>query len=325
MSRHEPDLVAVRDLPPGRPEPTAESVARTWHAISRHQAAVHPVRRTRWLAPVAAAATVVALAVGGAVVLAPGRPTPVPAAPNPQEVMAQLIERAGQVPAEPVPPGMLLYRRSEGPEGWKEVRETWFDGQTTLPLRLRVDGVDRPVDDPYPAGSTAEENRRVVAAGGSWYFPTPGWLAGLPTDPAALRARLDEEIDAYAGPGPVEPEAHLTNHLLTTFAAAEPRLSPQVRVALYEVIADLDGLVAREVVVDGHRYQAVGQREPAGKVLTALLFDPASGRAVGEYHEYAERGAPAPPTPARFPPGTAGASSYLLWTFAVVPGTDQPG
>ncbi|WBB81976.1 hypothetical protein O7606_11765 [Micromonospora sp. WMMD882] len=332
MSRHEPDLVAVRELPPGRPEPTDESVARTWHTVTRglHPAGgavARPPRRVRWLAPVAAAATVVALAVGGAVLLTPDRPIPGPAAPGPDEVMARLIERAGRVPAVPVPAGRLLYLRAEGPQGWHETREAWYDPETLLPLRRRVDGVDQPIDaPPRRPGDTAEENARAVAAGGDWRYPTPGWLAGLPTDPAALRERLDREIEARpASPDERPPPENLTGHLLGLLARAEPRLSAPLRVALYQVIADLDGLEVREVTVAGHRYQAVGQREPSSRILLALLFDPVSGRVVGEYHDVRvdADGRPLPSGPA--PVGAAVSGSHLIWTFAAVTGVDRTG
>ncbi|KAB1912557.1 hypothetical protein [Micromonospora sp. AMSO31t] len=192
--------------------------------------------------------------------------------------------------------------------------ETWFDGQTLMPLRVRTDGADTSVDGPDEPGSTAEDNRNIVAAGGDPTFPTPRFLASLPTEPKALRARLDEVT--YGGltvrPGR---EWQPVVQLWALLSRAEPRLSPELRVALYQVIAGLPGLVASEVTVDGRRCWAVGLKSMNGD-LTAILFDQRSGRAAGHRRQRSVSGTPAPG-------GAPPTVSQTLWTFAVVPDTNR--
>ena len=77
MSRFDPDVVAVRDLPPGRLEPSAESVSRTWRTITRRLASRGSRLRRRWLVPVIAAA-VAALVMGGWPCSSPGGTRPRP-------------------------------------------------------------------------------------------------------------------------------------------------------------------------------------------------------------------------------------------------------
>ncbi|WP_344387648.1 hypothetical protein, partial [Asanoa iriomotensis] len=61
----DPDIVAVRDLPPGTTEPTDESVSRTWHALTRGQAVAPGRRRPRRWVPAAAALRAAGVAAGG--------------------------------------------------------------------------------------------------------------------------------------------------------------------------------------------------------------------------------------------------------------------
>ena len=68
MTRTEPDLVAVRDLPgTGSPEPSDESVSRTWYLLNARQAATRgraPRRLARLLIPVTAGLVVIGVAFG---------------------------------------------------------------------------------------------------------------------------------------------------------------------------------------------------------------------------------------------------------------------
>ncbi|RZU73921.1 hypothetical protein EV384_2355 [Micromonospora kangleipakensis] len=320
MSRTEPDLVAVRDLPPGRPEPTDESVSRTWYTII-HRLSDRRLRSRRWLVPVTAAAVVAALVVGAVTLFAPDRTPPAPL--NPRQVMDRLIDKAARIEPVEVPPGQLLYVRAENTQrpgrAVPGTTETWFDGQTVMPLRVRVDGTDTSVDGPDKPGSTAEDNRNIVAAGGNWYFPTPGWLARAPTEPAALFAQLGKEsFGAFTDSRP-EREWEVIAILAGLLSRAEPRLSPELRVGLYRLIADLDGLVASEVTVDGRRCWAVGLTTDTSGGTAALLFDQGSGRVIGKRD--VQRQGPGPGAPA--PSGGPTSVQETRWTFAVVPDTNR--
>lgn len=321
MSRFDPDVLAVRDLPPGRPEPTDESVSRTWHAVTR-RLATRRSRSRRWLVPIAAAG-VVALVVAGAALFAPDRHRTPPTPLTPQQVMDQLIGRAAGIEPVPVPAGRLLYVRTlstASREPAAQTLETWFDGETIMPQRIRVDGKDTPIDTPPDKpGSVAEDNRNIVARGGDWYFPTPRWLADVPTDPVALRARLDEETFGSFTRPRFLPEGGPMPSLATMFSRSEPRLPPELRVGLYRMIAGLDGLTVSEVIVDGRRCWAVGQVGDGG-LTVSLLFDAETARVIGQRRVGSRVAGPKGGSP-RY---DLDAVRQSVWTFAVVPDTNTP-
>ncbi|MFI7576424.1 hypothetical protein [Micromonospora sp. NPDC049497] len=320
MRGSEPDIMAVRDLPPGRPEPTDESVTRTWHTITR-RSAVRRSRFRRWLVPAAAAGLVAVLAVGAAVLLAPTRQETPPAPLTARQVMDQLIEKAAGIEPVAVPAGQILYVRTAltgGEDPGPRTSETWFDGQTIMPLRIRVDGADTSIDGPDNPGSVAEDNRNIVAAGGNWYFPTPRWLADVPTDPAALRARLDEET--FGSLTRREETGRPIAFLAQLLSRSEPRLSPELRVGFYRLIAELDGLAVTESTIGGVRIWAVGQPDEYGRGSN-LLFDAETGHVVGDrFVGWGDRGTPPTSSPVSYDPER---DLQRVWTFAVVPDTSR--
>jgi hypothetical protein len=298
MSRIDTDITAVRDLPPGRPEPTDESVSRTWHQITRRSAA--PARRTsRLLVPVMAAAVVVGLAGGGAVVFGPadapwgfGSPsgtktTDANLAATPAETVDALNALAGKASrgsaAATVRPGQYIYVKHDG---WaasfemanqepgeaetgiigRQPREWWFNPQGMV-LQQQAGGGARE----QTGGSISP-----APTGPSFAHPTPEWLASLPTDPDELRDKLRGEMgreDAWSTDHQVwstMQEFYLNSDLL---------LSPRVRAGLLRAFTGLRGLTSSEVKVDGRSLVAVRHTERESGV--EILFDPETGRAVG--------------------------------------------
>jgi len=131
MSREDSDIVAVRDLPPGRPEPTDESVHRTWHRITEARREARPRTPSRILVPVMAATIVAGLVVGGALVFRPGaeqlgvgtpsddktsEPNLTPAPPETVAALNALADAATRaaLPPPQVKPGQLIFVRHDG-------------------------------------------------------------------------------------------------------------------------------------------------------------------------------------------------------------------
>ncbi|MGK5678760.1 hypothetical protein [Actinoplanes sp. URMC 104] len=82
MSRTDADLAAVRDLPPGTIEPSAEALARVWARIGERSAPRRSWRSSpRLWTPIGAAAVVLALVGVGVLMLRP-RSESLPAAPG---------------------------------------------------------------------------------------------------------------------------------------------------------------------------------------------------------------------------------------------------
>ncbi|MDG4823530.1 hypothetical protein O7635_16885 [Asanoa sp. WMMD1127] len=325
----DPDIVAVRELPPGVAEPTDESVSRTWHGLTRLQAG-RPAQRRRWV-PVAAALVVAGVAGGGVTVLsdrgagpavevgtAPSAPAPTPPPPSgkgtdpsaggasnetitPEEKAAyvgpskpisapQAIERlataAAGSPTATVGTGQVVYVRLRGFSAVRGIGEVVPGNEPAAPADMWVTD-DREIW-LWPEGMTAAATRRFGSTAPgvgtspsavdkpSIWQPTPAWLAALPTDPAALRAEL------LAGIG--DNAKWSADHLLAKeigelLVSSEPLLTADVRVAMLEVIKGWEGLSARETVIDGRQVWAIRQTEQGR--FDEILFDPATGRAVG--------------------------------------------
>jgi hypothetical protein len=377
MTRTDPDIAAVRHLPPGLPEPTDEAVSRTWYAISARRAMRGRSRsRIRFLVPVTAAVLVAGLAVGSAVVFAPGdggkppiqagRGGNPPTSPEAAAVldrpidvrvaMDRLIAAGASATPMPLRAGQLIYVHTA--EILAASSAAGQAGQTQPPPKTRGTGQSAPASKsigggqpgaPQPGGAAtstalapedhhmwldpqgmialgivrngedmtkgpkadheaqvAEARHRLAADGPSLAQPTPQWLAALPTDPAELRARLVAAI----GENKWSEEHRLVSALGDLFWMAEPVLTPEVRVALYRVLAGIDGLTAAEVSIDGRKLYAV--RHTERQSADDLLFDPITGRAVGRGSAVVDDSRAGPARP-------GGPWTYrALWTYAIV-------
>ncbi|MFC0530157.1 CU044_5270 family protein [Phytohabitans kaempferiae] len=336
MSRDDSDIIAVRDLPPGLPEPTDEAVSRTWHRIA---AARRPARTrpgSRVLVPVLAAAVVAGLAVGGAVVFTPadapwgtagpgGGKVPRPnLAPAPPETVAALNALADAAedgpPAAEARPGQLIYVRHDGwaasfhASGGRDIQlgddplrdmgprvdpsksagsqdgslepqllELWFEAEGMVMLSVTNGEATLDTD---PAG----DRDRLRLRGPSIHQPTPAWIAALPTDPDRLRAHLRGLVG--------EGGAWSTDHVLWTtlqafYLHSDLLLSPAQRAALLRSYTGLHGITSAEVTVDGRRLVAVRQSEQQSG--NEILFDPATGQAVGRRSVSLDAGVVVPP------------------------------
>lgn len=339
MNRADPDIAAVRDLPPGPIEPTDESVSRTWHTMTRKQTPPARSRFRRWV-PAAAALVVAGLTATGVAILPSGgggsSAVPVGSAPsasppqknsgpsgapspggspkvapplgpplevgsskpiNARQSLDRLATKVAGSPTETVRPDQFVYARVYGVNSNDNIGddapgklardevEYWFRPEGMTPVAMTRNGAedhgtfDPPasVDHPY-----------------IWQ-PTPEWLAALPTQPTALKAALLDGIgnDKWS-------DAHLlAKEIGELLVSSETLLPADVRVAMLKSIKTWKGLSARETVFDGKRVWAFRQTEQ-GQV-NELLFDPATGRAVGRAN------------------GVEGKINYqVLWTHKVV-------
>jgi hypothetical protein len=294
--RMEPEIRAVRDLPPGLPEPTTVSVARTWHTIGQRRAArAAPSRRRPLLVPAVSAAVVLAVTIGGAALVGPARPgapggasaAPGPDAPSSFDaVMDDLIDRAGRLPAAAPGPDDLVYASvtlvstSNGVEqtnAW----ERWSAPAQMMPLRATENGVDV---DPAADGRDVDNRTIVGEEGGGTAFPTVQWIAAAPTEPEALLRYL------HLPPLPTAPVADRElvvtayNRVITTvaqlFEHGEPLISTRMRVALYRLVAVLPDMTAQRLTLDGRTVWALTQGATHAYGF-ALLVDARTGRTVG--------------------------------------------
>jgi hypothetical protein len=322
MISNEPDVAAVRNMPPGLPEPTDASVSRTWYAIGQRQATRKTRRRYRVLMPVTAAAVVLGVVVGGAALLrsaAHNGTAPAGAADqSASKLMASMIDKAAKIPAASPGAHDLVYGVSTGVTTSNDTEKTtsvewWAAPGQMMPLRRTENGSDVEAD----VDHTGVDNRNIVRdKGGSYGFPTVQWLAALPAE----RAALIQYLRGYTAKKPVT-DAEVMGYVQAVFGHGEPLVPPRSRVALYQLIADMPDLTAQELTVDGRSVWAVlqGATHTYGQ---GLLFDAKTGRTVGELDKWI--GSPAADRSAvlktKLP---ADYSITATWRFAIVNNTKQ--
>lgn len=122
-------------------------------------------------------------------------------------------------------------------------------------------------DDERCAPPPEHRNRR-----GNWQSPTPEFLARLPLDPDALRARLLEE-----NPGSwFGPFAAAVTALRTCLVPA------MLRSTLYRAVAGLPAVTLAERVHNVDDHECIALVHDAGRTRTELMIDPADGQFAGE-------------------------------------------
>lgn len=254
MNLSEPDL--IQSLSVARPtdadltsEWPAEERAALWTRISqdgaREGAGGHPARRTAWL--VAAAVLIGSAAVP--TVISSGQASA-------RGDLLQLALVAAEADAPVIAPGTYLHVKTES---LQKNSELFGDGQrfeTDREQWIRWDG-PRWAIDTRPSAGWSEYHRfgRPVRVG--FGDPTPEFVAGLPDHPSALRGYLDDTVSGS------------NSHEQALFVAirdlAHSRmLDPATLGVALEVLADVDGVDTRDVVVDGR---------DAVEVNYDLLFD----------------------------------------------------
>ncbi|GAB4048328.1 hypothetical protein [Catellatospora paridis] len=315
MTRTDPDLTAVRDLPAGSPGPSDESVARTWYLLNARQAAARgraPRRLARWLVPVAASLTVTVVALGAVTVggvgghrfatpsiaLVKASHQPLPAVrgtdpalsrTTPEAVAAldELARTAAHARAVDLRPGQLVHVLTEGwaadlTGGWTgtlefQPRESWLDPQGMIPLKL-LNGDENMFESMFADHEGNLEHARAFLRdnGPSIVSPTPQWLAQLPTDPPALLALLRADLDDG---GAWTADHQLWDAMAQLYMSCDILLSPQLRAALLRSFQGMDGLTAGTVMIDDIELVAIRQTD--GVSADEILFDPVTAWAVG--------------------------------------------
>jgi hypothetical protein len=316
----EPDVRAVRALADeiaGQREPA--SLARAWLRVTAADRPRPRIRR-RLRASVAipvAAALAVALVAGVGALLLRGSPSVSVLAGGDSAIPVdqawrELLQKAQTIPAATVPAGTVLYVRTTAAGAsikpgstapWPMVDQSngaWYDPATMRLLRVVSDheGVTQPGHLP-PASPIGLFNA------------SPQWIDRLPATADELGPLLLDQAAADAGNWSTR--HGLWEAVAELFHRTDLAIPPAVRVALYQVLAQEKGLTASRVSIDGRDLIAITRVERTDG--QQLLFDPATGRGVGNrsfYLGHDEPGAPAD-----------GLMSWAVWEQAVVAETGR--
>lgn len=259
-------------------------------------------RRGALLLGAAAAATAAALTLGPAVIgggTGPGGATPAAAA---------LLQRAADITVSDSPARAEQYYRittraaglsAEGAQrdgrtvgiGWRTSTESiqyvavdgrrpsyWVDRSLSDPVRLYG-----PSDTPPPpredrASRARTTNLSPVDIPASWQVPTPGWLAGLPREPGALRERMYADA---AGHGPSTDTEVL---VLASDVLRSGLVPADLRAALYRVLRTVPGVTvtSEQVTLDGRSGVGIGRTEDRNGLRQEIVVETASGQVIGE-------------------------------------------
>jgi hypothetical protein len=169
----------------------------------------------------------------------------------------------------------VLDRELTGAQTWlmgsaQEAAEEGFDLRDVAPVgRFRARYGEFRTDDPAELDHFCGP---ATPRRGSWQSPTPQFILGLPTDPATLLARLQED-----NPGSwFGPFAAAVTTLRTALVPAE------LRAAFYRALTGLPEVTLQEHVLNVDGVQCLAIVHDAGRTRTELLIDPVDGQFAGE-------------------------------------------
>jgi hypothetical protein len=268
-------------------------------ATGGRNADASPRRRRPWMPAMtvsaAAAAAVFGLVLGVPRVGVPGigGPPPSASAPAPAPVTAPtaaqfLLAASTRAATQPGPPilreGQFWYAKSQG---FSEVVDEKGHPHTRLPLVyeswtgpdgtgriVRRDGDEPPLDEPL--GEVLGEPPNAIFPIGERYGTYQDLLA-LPTDPAALRANLVEQLRGYDG-RPLDVE--LFQNVNDVLRGPAP---PALRAALLEVASGIEGVELVGDVTDrlGRHGVAIAMTDEHGH-RQEITLDPDTATVLGE-------------------------------------------
>jgi len=257
------------------------------------------------------------------------RPAPVPGPGQflyRREVGGQSLATMGEVivgkdgSASSVPPGPNAQHLCQS------VHEEWQPTDPRQPVLIRrTDGIlvrpgngdpTRMPHDPLCQYGTFTADAEVDVAG-DYAAPTPAFVAGLPTDPAALYERVRRDVVA-GGHALVDDE---TLVVLTDLGrSASPYLTPQLTAAIFRATAMVPGVdyvgLGKDIL--GRSGTVVGRTEPGRGERREIVFDTSTGVMLGERSVVTN---PNPCSPPATPCATQTASmppvGTVIWQSAI--------
>ncbi|MCU1677418.1 MAG: hypothetical protein JWM93_2176 [Frankiales bacterium] len=250
---------------------SAAQATAAWSAVQRlvtsldgpeaHVAPLH--RRRRWVLTVGIVTVAAAAAMTVQAVLPTGGLLPAPASAQAAEI-EQLAVTAGSLPGDVLEPGQFRHvveGHAQTGEG-SGVRQEWIraDG-----FRYVVDGISGPS---YYQFGPGDDNVN---------YPSPGFLATLPTDPAALASYLRATVTGSHSNA--EAVFVAVGDMLRSYGA-----SPALRAAALRVLTTAPGVTVRmdDHTSTGRPAVALTYGERGLLRGEVLLIDPATSAVIGE-------------------------------------------
>lgn len=283
MSQHDPidALTTERDLPGDRHRQIRELV------MNQIDQDVRPARRgvpRRWV--LAGAALAVVAAVGaGAVTLAGGGQDPAPGAAPPMTEVATIFEnaavRAQAAAFTPPRPDQWIYIETLVSSTGPVARAKGMRPESRLRSWFKADGTHTAfADGDEPAGL----DRMVYGFWPKLDYPS---VAGLPTDPVALLAKLKADAaTATAGTPYANEDPDVVAFASVVTILGEQLPPPDVAAALFRSLALIPGAMQKPVEMDGRRLIVLSRDSAEFPTLNSIMLDAETFAFVGTREEY---------------------------------------
>lgn len=221
-----------------------------------------PRRRWRlWLPGLTAAG--IAAAITGVIAFGGQEPVSVPPAKTvAAEILYDAAAAARELPDTPPRPDQFVYTRTQGANGY--AREAWLSADGTHDGLVMQDGDTIPLPGCRNGQSQVYKGNQPLPGMVEACEPFPAYDPDLPTDPAGMREYL------MALPGSKDRTNSLGKNILAL--VGENYVSPASLAALFEAVAELDGLTVEEHAQDGAGRPGVGVSWTYTNKIT-LVFD----------------------------------------------------
>lgn len=270
------ELALLKELGDATPLPDAEHLAPARARLMSAMTAVfeepaarvrrlppdRPRRRWRlWLPGLTAAG--IAAAITGVVAFGGQEPVSVPPAKTvAAEILYDAAAVARKLPDTPPRPDQFVYTRTQGPNGYE--REAWLSADGTHDGLVMQMGDTIPLPGCRDGQSPVYKGPNPIPGMFEPCVPYAAYDPDLPTDAAAMREYL------MALPGSKDRTNSLGKNILEL--VGEKYVGPASLAALFEAVADLDGLTVEENAQDGAGRPGVGVSWTYTNKVT-LVFD----------------------------------------------------
>jgi hypothetical protein len=167
-----------------------------------------------------------------------------------------------------------------------ERHETWAEPQGMITVRIRIVRPNGEAEN-FPSGNPRDSTLREAAhdraelrgRGPSLRLPTPRWLAGLPTDGAAL-------LRYFRDRNPADPkrtqDQRVFEEIQRFLRYASPIMPPRLRAGLYRALALMPGVVRVPGQVDLAGRRGIGVGYDDLTIRNEIILDPRTFAVIGQ-------------------------------------------
>jgi hypothetical protein len=256
-------LEELSRIEPSTTDDVAPARARLTAAIDEELAA--PARRRRSRFVLSGAAVVgLAAAITGVVTLGPLQSVGVvPAQAEAEAILLEAADVLRALPSTPPRPDQFVYTKTRYSDGG--VREAWLSADGTHDGLVRQYGDEVPLPGCRDGRSQMYRGTELMVGMFDSCVPRPAYDPATPTDPAAMHRYLSDM------PGHEDRTVRFARAIQTV--VQERYVTPASLAAIFEVVAETDGLGIVRNATDGAGRQGIGVTWVDDGPMATLVFD----------------------------------------------------